>query len=210
MNRERFSGHQSAEELSGETQESETVNRGGTMEKKIITKKEAVAAVNRNALALRRVPDNLKTAELCLAAVKQYAGALCPLSIELGYGLISLVDPELDEPLVKQLQSLRKSLECEYGMQPPPKIHITDNIDLPANEYNIKINGVEKGKGMLFLCRSNEDLSSVIVNHLKEIAEQHKGELCIGTVNQQAEALDFVPEGLKPFLRKRAWQDNRQ
>jgi len=54
----------------------------------------------------------------------------------------------------------------------------------------------------LFLGRSIEDLSSIIVNHLKEIAEQHKGELCIATMNQQAEALDSVPKGLKNLVEK--------
>ena len=44
--------------------------------KKITNEEEALAAVKKHGLALEFVPDELKTAELCLEAVKQDSAAL--------------------------------------------------------------------------------------------------------------------------------------
>jgi len=69
-----------------------------------------------------------------------------PLELEIGYGLIPLVDVEQDGDLLNRITSLRKQIAMEMGFVVPP-IRIRDNIQLEANEYVIKIRGIEVARG---------------------------------------------------------------
>ncbi len=73
-----------------------------------------------------------------------------PFEIEIGYGLIPLVDAEQGGNLLKRISTIRKSLALELGVIIPP-IRIRDNIQLKSNEYVFKIYGIEKGKGEVLL-----------------------------------------------------------
>ncbi|MFC1725980.1 flagellar biosynthesis protein FlhA [candidate division KSB1 bacterium] len=69
-----------------------------------------------------------------------------PMELEIGYGLIPLVDVEQDGDLLNRITSLRKQVALEVGFVVPP-IRIRDNIQLGANDYIIKIRGIEIAKG---------------------------------------------------------------
>ncbi len=73
-----------------------------------------------------------------------------PFEIEIGYGLIPLVDTEQGGNLLKRISTIRKSLALELGVIIPP-IRIRDNIQLKSNEYVFKIYGIEKSKGEVLL-----------------------------------------------------------
>jgi len=66
--------------------------------------------------------------------------------IEIGYGLIPLVDANQGGNLLKRISTIRKSLALELGVIIPP-IRIRDNIQLKSNSYVFKIYGIEKAQG---------------------------------------------------------------
>jgi flagellar biosynthesis protein FlhA len=69
-----------------------------------------------------------------------------PFEIEIGYGLISLVDSNQGGDLLNRISSIRKSIALELGIVIPP-IRLRDNINLGANEYVFKVYGIEVAKG---------------------------------------------------------------
>ena len=73
-----------------------------------------------------------------------------PLELEIGYGLISLVDVEQGGDLLGRVTEIRKQCALEIGIIVPP-IRIRDNIQLKSNEYVIKIRGVEVARGEVFV-----------------------------------------------------------
>ena len=75
-----------------------------------------------------------------------------PFEIELGYGLIPLVDVNQGGNLLKRISTIRKSIAIEMGVLVPP-IRIRDNIQLNANEYVFKIYGVKVAGGQVMLDR---------------------------------------------------------
>ncbi|MCL2762546.1 MAG: flagellar biosynthesis protein FlhA [Treponema sp.] len=77
------------------------------------------------------------------------------LSLELGYGLIPLVDKEKGAELLERVQGVRRQAALELGLV-IPKVRIIDNMVLDPSEYCFKIKGVDVGKGKIrmgyFLC----------------------------------------------------------
>ena len=73
---------------------------------------------------------------------------LDPLSLELGYGLIPLVDKEQGAELLDRITRIRRESALELGLV-VPRIRIIDNMRLEPSEYNIKITGVSIGKGVI-------------------------------------------------------------
>ncbi len=69
-----------------------------------------------------------------------------PMEIEIGYGLIPLVDINQGGNLLDRITVVRKQFANEYGMI-IPAIRIRDNIQLQPNEYIIKIGAVKVAKG---------------------------------------------------------------
>jgi len=71
-----------------------------------------------------------------------------PLGLEVGYGLISLVDASQGGELLQRIKMLRKQLALEMGFV-MPAIHIRDNLQLKPNEYSFLMKGVEIARGEL-------------------------------------------------------------
>jgi len=71
--------------------------------------------------------------------VEQYL-QVDPIEIEIGYGLISLVDERQGGELFKKIASTRKFIALEYGVL-IPSVRVRDNLQLDPNEYIIKIKG---------------------------------------------------------------------
>jgi len=63
-----------------------------------------------------------------------------PIEVEIGYGLISLVDENKGGDLFNKISSTRKYIALEYGVLIPP-VRVRDNLQLDPNEYIIKIKG---------------------------------------------------------------------
>lgn len=72
------------------------------------------------------------------------------LSLELGYGLIPLVDKEQGAELLERITRIRREAALDLGLVAAP-IRIVDNMRLDPGEYCIKIKGVEVGGGHLRL-----------------------------------------------------------
>jgi len=70
------------------------------------------------------------------------------LGLEVGYGLIPLVDLNQGGELLQRIKALRKQLALEMGFI-VPAIHIRDNLQLNANSYSVILKGVEIGGGEL-------------------------------------------------------------
>lgn len=80
---------------------------------------------------------------------------LDPISLEIGYALIPLVDREKGAELLERITRIRKETALELGIV-IPRIRIMDNMRLEPAEYCVKIKGVEVGKGSIkmghYLC----------------------------------------------------------
>ncbi len=63
-----------------------------------------------------------------------------PLEIEIGYGLIPLVDESQGGDLLERITSLRRQVATELGVMVPP-IRIRDNLQLSSNQYRILVRG---------------------------------------------------------------------
>ncbi|MFH1844455.1 MAG: flagellar biosynthesis protein FlhA [bacterium] len=70
------------------------------------------------------------------------------LELEIGYGLIPLVDESKAGDLLQRIGSIRRQLGTELGIFIHP-IRVRDNLQLDANDYNIKLKGVEIARGSL-------------------------------------------------------------
>jgi flagellar biosynthesis protein FlhA len=65
-----------------------------------------------------------------------------PLSVEVGLGLVQLVEGGQNSPLLRRIASIRRQLATELGYIVPP-VRVTDNLTLKAREYVISMKGVE-------------------------------------------------------------------
>lgn len=68
------------------------------------------------------------------------------VSLEIGYGLIPLVNTETGGQLLTRVKGVRKKLSTELGFLVQP-IRIRDNLDLEPNTYHLMVNGVVRGRG---------------------------------------------------------------
>jgi flagellar biosynthesis protein FlhA len=60
------------------------------------------------------------------------------ISMQLGYGLIQLVDDENEGPLIARITGVRKQISKELGFV-IPQVRIRDDLTLEANHYRIRI-----------------------------------------------------------------------
>jgi flagellar biosynthesis protein FlhA len=72
------------------------------------------------------------------------------LSLEVGYGLIPLVDLEQDGQLLSRIRTIRTQMAEEVGIIVPP-VHIQDNMQLQPGEYRLLLKGNEIARGELVL-----------------------------------------------------------
>ena len=67
------------------------------------------------------------------------------LSLELGYGLVGLVDERKGAPLMSRITGIRKQLSKELGFV-VPLVRVRDNLALEPNAYRITVAGVVMGE----------------------------------------------------------------
>ena len=71
---------------------------------------------------------------------------LDPIALEVGYGLIALVDSEQNGELLERIKSVRRQFALEMGFVVPP-IHIRDNLELKPGGYSVLVRGCEVASG---------------------------------------------------------------
>ncbi|MDR1083604.1 MAG: flagellar biosynthesis protein FlhA [Deltaproteobacteria bacterium] len=79
--------------------------------------------------------------------------ALLPLDVlelEVGYGLIPLVDDEQGGELLERIRSIRRQFALESGFIVPP-MHVRDNLQLRPGEYAILIKGTEVARAEMMI-----------------------------------------------------------
>jgi flagellar biosynthesis protein FlhA len=72
------------------------------------------------------------------------------LAIEIGYGLVGLVDAANGGDFLSRIRMIRKQLAQELGIIVPP-VNITDNLKMAARSYSILLKGVPVAVGDLML-----------------------------------------------------------
>ncbi len=70
------------------------------------------------------------------------------LALEVGYGLVPLVDIDQNGELLERIKSIRRQLVQELGII-VPSVHIQDNMQLKPGEYSILLKGNEVARGEL-------------------------------------------------------------
>jgi flagellar biosynthesis protein FlhA len=70
------------------------------------------------------------------------------IRLELGYGLLSLINNPSERRLTEQIKALRRQLAGEMGFI-MPAVRIQDNLQLPPNNYILRVKEIESGNGEL-------------------------------------------------------------
>ena len=70
------------------------------------------------------------------------------IRLELGYGLLSMINSQKEQRLTDQIKALRRQLAAEMGFV-MPAVRIQDNLQLAANAYVVRIKEIEAGTGEL-------------------------------------------------------------
>ena len=68
------------------------------------------------------------------------------IGLEIGYGVIPLVNPESGGQLMTRVKGVRKKLSAELGFLVQP-VRIRDALNLEPDAYQILLNGVVRGRG---------------------------------------------------------------
>jgi flagellar biosynthesis protein FlhA len=72
------------------------------------------------------------------------------LELEVGYGLINIVDAEQNGDLLERITNIRKQFALDLGIIVPP-LRIRDNLELKPGDYQMLLKGVSIGAGSLMV-----------------------------------------------------------
>jgi flagellar biosynthesis protein FlhA len=72
------------------------------------------------------------------------------LELEVGYGLISIVDVEQKGDLLERISNIRKQFALDLGIIIPP-LRIRDNLELKPGDYQVLLKGIQVGSGSLMI-----------------------------------------------------------
>ncbi len=72
------------------------------------------------------------------------------LELEVGYGLISIVDVDQNGDLLERVSNIRKQFAIDLGII-IPSLRIRDNLELKPGDYRILLKGVQIGVGSLMV-----------------------------------------------------------
>ena len=113
----------------------------------------AIISLGAGALAWRRsqaalVPEVVEIAPVNEAVEEPITQTLAidEIKIELGYGLLGLINDLEGRRLTDQIKALRRTLASDFGFV-MPSVRILDNMRLPSQGYAIRIKEMEAGAG---------------------------------------------------------------
>ncbi len=72
------------------------------------------------------------------------------LELEVGYGLINIVDSSQNGDLLERITNIRKQFALEMGVIVPP-LRIRDNLELKPGDYQVLLKGVQIAQGSLMV-----------------------------------------------------------
>ena len=100
--------------------------------------------------AEQKAAEELEAAEAAPVAEEPISSTLHidHIRLELGYGLLQLINGESNKRLTDQIKALRRQLASEIGFV-LPSVRIQDNLQLPASTYVLRVKEIEAGRGDL-------------------------------------------------------------
>ena len=75
-----------------------------------------------------------------------------PCSLQIGSGLLPLVDPFQQAPLLERLREVRRELSADVGIV-VPGVKVQDDLSLPPSGYRVRLRGTVVASGEVFLDR---------------------------------------------------------
>ena len=129
-----------------------------------------------------------------------------PLEVQLGYGLIPLVQIEKRAPLLDEIHYCRENIFTEFGFYIPP-IHIRDNMCLEPYEYalmfnNVKMGGLKKIQPEQILCiKTNNNLERISGIYIKESVFGRDIVITDESNKNKAEQLGYKVCSVSNFIR---------
>lgn len=72
------------------------------------------------------------------------------LELEVGYGLVNIVDAEQNGDLLERISNIRKQFAIDLGIIVPP-LRIRDNLELKPGDYQLMLKGIAIGSGSLMV-----------------------------------------------------------
>jgi flagellar biosynthesis protein FlhA len=72
------------------------------------------------------------------------------LELEVGYGLIPLVDDKQEGDLLERIRAIRRQFAMDMGMIVPP-LHVRDNLQLKPDQYVLQLKGIEIARGEVMM-----------------------------------------------------------
>ncbi len=106
--------------------------------------------LDRDARAKREAPPVAPAESAVQEETPTQTLAMDDIRIELGFGLLPLLNEVQGRRLTDQIRALRKSLAQELGFV-TPQVRILDNVQIAPDEYVIRVREMETGKGKLKL-----------------------------------------------------------
>ena len=111
-----------------------------------------------------QIADQNSVGEINLEEVTDYS----PISVQLGYGLVEMVDDDNGGPLISRITGIRREVSKVLGFIIPP-VRIKDDLALSANQYRIRIGQTIVGEDVIYpdslLCIAGEEVSVKISGH---------------------------------------------
>lgn len=99
----------------------------------------------------QEMEERKKSEQVALGPKKENIENMLPLDmveLEVGYGLINIVESDKSGDLLERIVSIRKQFALDLGII-VPSIHIRDNLQLAPGEYRLLIKGNKIGGGTL-------------------------------------------------------------
>jgi len=116
----------------------------------------SLVAFNKNAAekeAQELQAEKEKKAGAPQAGAPETVESLLPLDVlqlEVGYGLIPLVDETQEGDLLERIRAIRRQFAMDVGMIVPP-LHVRDNLQLKPDQYVLLLKGVEISSGEIMM-----------------------------------------------------------
>ena len=92
-----------------------------------------------------KIQDDSDGDQLRLEDVTDYS----PVSVQLGYGLVEMVDDDTGGPLVERITGIRKQVSKALGFI-IPAVRIRDDLTLSSNQYRIRIGQTIVGDDLIY------------------------------------------------------------
>ncbi len=101
---------------------------------------EAAEEINNQEAIAEKKPTDIDLTEIADNA---------PISIQLGFGLVEMVDDDSGGPLVTRVTGIRRQVSKALGFVLPP-VRIRDDLTLASNQYRVRIGQTIVGEDQIF------------------------------------------------------------